>query len=103
MDKQFDAIIEEYLHRVHNDESIEDVIARLHMEGLTITNSMKALRLLYGIRLGEAKKLVAAHPVWLSVVQANEPFHAELERIAELLSKPDISDNYIKNYEKNEK
>ena len=102
MDKNFDAVIEEYLHHVHKDESIEDVIAHLHMEGLTITDSMKVLRLLYGIRLGEAKKLVAAHPVWLSVVQANEPFHAELEHIAELLSKPDISDDDIRNYEKKE-
>jgi hypothetical protein len=102
MDKKFDAFIEEYRQRIHNDESIEDVIAHLHMEGLTITDSMKALRLLYTIPLGEAKKLVAAHPVWLSVVQVNEPFHVELEPIAKLLSKPDVSDDDIKNYEKKE-
>jgi hypothetical protein len=43
---------------------------------------MKALRILYGINLGEAKTLVTAHPIWSSVVHANEPLHEALEKYA---------------------
>lgn len=82
MGKKFEKIIEKYRKRIRSDWTIEEVINGLHSEGLTITDSMKALRILYGINLGEAKTLVTAHPIWSSVVRANEPFHDALERYA---------------------
>lgn len=82
MSKKFDEVLEEYRQRIDQGERIEDVIDGLHKYGLTITELMKAIRVLYKIRLADAKKIVTAHPVWSSVVRANEPFHAELEKFA---------------------
>jgi hypothetical protein len=80
--KNFEEIIEKYRRRIHSDGSIEEVIDGLHSEGLSITDAMKAVRILYGINLGEAKRLVTAHPIWSSVVRANEPLHDALEKYA---------------------
>src|SRR6266436_4404393 len=44
MSKSFEQILEEQQRRVAQDEPIEHVIASLHAEGLTITDSMKAVR-----------------------------------------------------------
>ncbi len=83
MSKSFEQILEEQQRRVAQDEPIEHVIASLHAEGLTITDSMKAVRSLYGVDLGIAKELVSSHPVWAKVVEANEPLHALLRRLVQ--------------------
>ncbi len=78
MSKSFEQIVQEYQVRVTQDISVEEVIQGLHDEGLTIIQSIKAVRTLYTIGLGEAKVIVAAHPVWTLLVRANEPFQEEL-------------------------
>ncbi len=83
MSKSFEQILEEQQRRVAQDEPIESVIASLHAEGLTITDSMKAVRSLYGVDLGTGKELVSSHPVWAKVVEANEPLHALLRRLVQ--------------------
>jgi hypothetical protein len=90
--QQFEAIIENYHQRLSKDEQIDDVIADLHTDGLTITDAMKVVMILYRIPLGAAKKLVTAHPAWSLVVQANEPFHEELEHFAEAWSNNLLTD-----------
>ncbi|HZR44574.1 MAG TPA: hypothetical protein VFB12_30965 [Ktedonobacteraceae bacterium] len=76
-DKQ---LFEKYQSRVREGEMIEDVIVALHAEGLTILDSIKMVRELYQLSLGEAKQVVSAHPVWKEVVQASEPLHELVEQ-----------------------
>lgn len=81
MNSNFEAAIAPYRKRVRNDEPVEQMIVALHDDGFTITDSMKAVRALYGISLGESKQLVTGHPIWYQVVKANEPFHEELVQV----------------------
>lgn len=55
-----------------------DVITYLHSEGINMIDSMKALRELYGLSLGEAKSLVTAHPAWDDEVSNADVLHKEL-------------------------
>jgi len=66
---------------------IGDVIKYLHERGVTITESMKALIVVYNISLREAKSLVAEHPVWSEVVRASEPLQENAERAIRELEK----------------
>ena len=84
MSKRFEEIIVEYRHRVAQGESIENVIENLHLDGITITESMKVLRELYGFTLKDAKSAVVKHPVWLDVVNSADALHQELEQFKEL-------------------
>lgn len=102
MSKDFEEIIEKYRKRIRSDRTIEEVIEGLHSEGLTITDSMKAVRILYDINLGEAKRLVTAHPIWSSVVRANEPFHDELEKYAASWSVDSLNATNASDAENNE-
>ncbi len=66
---------------VRDGKSSEEIIESLHASGLTIAESMKIIRELYKISLGEAKMMVARHPVWKDVIDAHTPFHDDLIRI----------------------
>lgn len=62
----------------------EEIVARLHERGISIIDSMKVLKELYGLSLGEAKAVVTAHPAWISAVTRADVLHGE---IVEALSK----------------
>ena len=59
-----------------------DLIARMHAEGHTIVETIKAVRKQFNLSLGEAKIQVSNHPAWADVVSAAEPLHDALERAA---------------------
>jgi ribosomal protein L7/L12 len=56
-----------------------DVVRLLHERGLTIIESIKVTMRVYGLSLGEAKKLVTNHAVWAAHVRAADELHDELE------------------------
>ncbi|MCP4108924.1 MAG: hypothetical protein GY749_25825 [Desulfobacteraceae bacterium] len=66
------------IEKLNSGVSRNDIIEFLHDSGLTIIESMKLVMSLYNISLGEAKFIVARHPVWENVVKAAEPLHEEL-------------------------
>lgn len=49
--------------------------------GLTITETIKAVRAEFGIGLGQAKRLVAAHPAYRDIHEAALPLHDEIIRV----------------------
>lgn len=59
----------------------DDVIASLHADGLSIIESIKAVRTLYGVGLGDAKQIVIAHLVWAEVVRNTQPFHEKIIKV----------------------
>jgi ribosomal protein L7/L12 len=56
-----------------------ELIVYLHGAGLTIVESIRILRQTLGLGTGEAKRLVAEHPVWRDEVQASQPLHDAVE------------------------
>lgn len=62
--------------------SKEEIVAFHHDAGLSIVESMGIVGQVYALPLSEAKDLVAAHPVWKKIVDAAEPLHNELEKLA---------------------
>ncbi|EJE49527.1 hypothetical protein PMI14_05900 [Acidovorax sp. CF316] len=59
-----------------------DLIARMHAQGHTIVETIKAVRKEFSLSLGEAKIQVSNHPAWADIVRAAEPLHDALERAA---------------------
>ena len=51
---------------------IDEAIAFLHAEGLSIIDSIRLLSDRHGLGLGEAKRRVSASPVWADVVEATD-------------------------------
>jgi cyclic pyranopterin phosphate synthase len=51
----------------------------MHDDGVTIIDAIKAVRSLYRIDLGEAKRLVTSHPDWASETAAGDELHQVLE------------------------
>lgn len=64
-------------------DDVDKLILRLHEEGNSIIESIKAVRELLGVNLGEAKQLVSQNPVWHDVVEAHIPLHDELIALME--------------------
>jgi hypothetical protein len=81
MDTSIDHIISKYQALIERGMSQNDVILHINREGLSITQSIKIVRTLYNLPLGEAKQVVSSHPVWETTVRNAEPFHEELENI----------------------
>jgi hypothetical protein len=65
--------------------SLSDVILRLKREGLSITESIKLVRLFYKLPLAEAKQIVSNHQAWETTHRNNDPLHEELENIVNSL------------------
>ena len=64
------------LHR--DGKSSDEILTAMKERGLTITEAIKASMQLFGIRLGDAKSLVAAHPSWNRTAVAAKPFQDDL-------------------------
>ena len=85
MNTKVDHTISKYKFLVEQDMSLNDVILYLNREGLSITESIKVVRILYKLPLAEAKRIVSSHRVWETTQRNNEPFHEELENIVNSL------------------
>ena len=81
MDTKVDRTISKYKTLIEQDMSLSDVILYLNREGLSITESIKSVRTLYQIPLGEAKQIVSNHQVWATTVRDHETFHEERANI----------------------
>lgn len=75
-------LLEESRDRVARGMSQDEIIAFHHDAGLSIVESMWIVSQVYALPLSQAKDLVAAHPVWKKIVDAAEPLHDELEKLA---------------------
>ncbi|GCF07603.1 polymorphic toxin-type HINT domain-containing protein [Dictyobacter arantiisoli] len=79
----FESVVAKHKKNILDGASLESIILFLHDDGLTIVESIKALKILYAISLGEAKILVNEHFVWKNVVVSHQSFHRELENAIE--------------------
>ena len=85
MRRSFEESIEACREAIAQGASREDVIDHLHKDGRGIIEAIKALRLLYGINLGKAKRLVSTHPSWIAIAHQTEPLHEAAEAAIEWL------------------
>ena len=58
---------------------LDDVIAYLHAQGVSILDAIKVVRKAGGMSLGDAKQVVSCHAAWRSIVKANAALHDESE------------------------
>jgi hypothetical protein len=65
--------------------SVEDVLSRLRGAGATIIESIKVVRQVEHVRLGDAKEIVHVSDTWADVREAND----ELHRLALEALRPD--------------
>ncbi|MGE4157875.1 MAG: hypothetical protein AB7F75_02130 [Planctomycetota bacterium] len=72
-----------WLDKALNGMSLNDTIFMLKQEGLSIIDSIIVVRDVHGLSLGQSKIAVTSHPCWVEFVQASEPLHDELEKLAE--------------------
>ena len=61
--------------------TLEEGLAYLRATGAHPVATIKAIREVLGVSLGEAKQLFSISPAWASIVRANEPLHDEAIRI----------------------
>jgi ribosomal protein L7/L12 len=64
-------------------KSQDEILYFLSLEGLSIIDAIVATRTLYGIKLEEAKKLVASSRHWEKAHMNSQVLHDTLEKIAE--------------------
>lgn len=81
MGTKVDPTISKYKILVEQEMGQSDVILHLNREGLSIVESIKIVRILYKLPLGEAKRIVSSHQVWETTVRNHEHSHEELANI----------------------
>lgn len=81
------AIVEAVVYvrsQVEMGVALEEIVIELHARGLTLVESIRAIRDGTAMDLGKAKDLVSAQEIWSGVVRAAEPLHAELVAASEV-------------------
>ena len=79
--KDLPPYVQECRDKFAHGASTGDLIAWLHSQNLTITESMKALMQACDLSIGEAKHVVSAHPIWADMVKNADALHEEIERV----------------------
>lgn len=77
------AIVEQAAAVKAQGEQTETVLRFLRDRGLTITESIKAVRTIYSVPLAEAKRLVSESQTWRVIVTAAKPLHDDLSKIGQ--------------------
>jgi len=72
---------------VDEGKSQDEILYFLFSKKIPITEAMAAIRTLYGISLGEAKRLVATSRHWEGMHRDNQDLHNNLEKISEACEK----------------
>jgi hypothetical protein len=72
LEKDVAQLLSECRECIASGESIEKVISYLHNDHVSLLDSMKIIRTLYDMSLGEAKKIVLEHPAWANVDRTAE-------------------------------
>ncbi len=73
--------VDKCLNAKDSGRSATEAASILHHEGLTIVETIKVIKKVYGLSLAVAKSVVTSAPEWTDIVEASEPLHDELERI----------------------
>lgn len=60
--------------------SADEIIKYLQHQDISIIDAIKVVREVYGISLGESKRLVTSNSAWGKVVEAARPLHDDLEK-----------------------
>jgi len=68
--------------------TLDEVIVYLHGQGLSILDTIKVIRQVGRISLGDAKQIVSHHTVWQQTVKANEALHDAAEAAAQTTGTP---------------
>lgn len=63
--------------------TLDEVIVDLHDQGLSILDTIKVIRQVGKMSLGEAKQVVSNHTAWQHIVKANAALHDEAEAAAQ--------------------
>ena len=66
---------------LQNGVSLEQIILELARNGESIMSSIKLVRAVANISLGEAKRIVSAHSAWKELVEANQQLHDDAEAV----------------------
>lgn len=66
-------------HKLQAGVTLDEVIAYLSAQNVSILDAIKIVRNVGGMPLGEAKQVVSCHAAWRSIVKANEALHDESE------------------------
>jgi ribosomal protein L7/L12 len=59
-------------------ETLEAALVKLHINGFTPLEAIKAVHLVQGVNLAEAKRIFSNSPAWRAEHEAVEPLHDEL-------------------------
>lgn len=73
-----DQILQHIRKEAKKGMKIPSAIEELSTKGVSITHSIRIIRIVYGLSLAEAKKRVESHPVWNEMVGSTQPYHEEL-------------------------
>jgi ribosomal protein L7/L12 len=74
----FDEILQECRKKIDQGKGEEQIIHLLHETNQSMIDSIKAVRLLYGISTAEAKEKVAGHPEWQKTAGEMDKVHEEI-------------------------
>lgn len=80
MNSSHQQLVAEARHKVAQGIPVSDIISYLHQQSISIIDAIKVIREVYGISLGESKRLVTSNSAWGSVVEAAKPLHEKLEK-----------------------
>ena len=75
---EINPINKEFKEMIKGGSGIDEVIQFLHKSEISIVQSIRMIREGFGLSLKESKELVASHPCWKTVVEANQELHDEL-------------------------
>ncbi|HEY1066724.1 MAG TPA: hypothetical protein VGE52_11465 [Pirellulales bacterium] len=60
--------------------SRSEVVALMKRRGFLLVDAIRTLRELFGVSLGDAKEIVAAHPAYRQAAKEVDPLHEEIIR-----------------------
>lgn len=61
-------------------DDISVFVVKAHSDGMTIIETIKAVRERFSIGLGEAKEIVGSQPCWKLIVESSASLHEEAIR-----------------------
>ena len=79
-------------HKLQAGVTLDEVIAYLSAQDVSILDAIKIVRNVGGVPLGDAKQLVSCHAAWRSMVQANEALHDESEAAVQGMTAEDLDE-----------
>jgi len=83
-------MLQEMRNAMKEGMKISSAIEELSRKGVSITHSIRIIRIVYELSLADAKKLVEEHPVWKDLVDATRPYHDELMNHLQEVSKKEL-------------